>query len=123
MAALLPNGEQVFLDNDGNPLSDGTVEFYIPGTLTPKDTWEDANQTIPNTNPVELNAAGRAIIYGEGVYRQIVKDSQGNTIWDQETTGNIPSSVINGGLAVGTPNALVVNPSVPIDSLSDGILI
>jgi hypothetical protein len=29
---LLPNGSQVFLDSNGQPLSAGKVFFYIPGT-------------------------------------------------------------------------------------------
>lgn len=86
MTALLPNGMQYFTDNDGEPLSLGTVEFYIPSTLTPKDTWQNVGQTILNTNPVVLDASGRAIIYGAGVYRQIVRAFNGDLIWDQLTT-------------------------------------
>ena len=82
-AFLIQNAEQVFLDNNGIPLVGGSVYFYIPATLTPKDTWKDSAQTILNTNPVILDSAGRAIIFGTGVYRQIVKDALGNTIWDQ----------------------------------------
>lgn len=60
--------------------------FYIPNTLTPKNTWQDSGLTILNTNPVNLDAAGRAVIWGSGSYRQIVKDAVGNTIWDQVTS-------------------------------------
>src|SRR5882724_6614998 len=86
-AAILPLGETQFFDDNGDPLSDGTVTFYVPQTTTFKTTWQDALQAVPNSNPVLLDAAGRAIIYGSGQYRQIVKDSDGNTIWDQLTTG------------------------------------
>jgi microcystin-dependent protein len=74
---LLPNGEQYFTDNNGLPLSAGCVYFYIPGTLSPKATYQNSSQTVANTNPVQLDAAGRAIIYGTGTYRQIVKASGG----------------------------------------------
>lgn len=86
-AAPLPNGEAQFIDGNGAPYALGTVGFYEPGGLTPKVTWQDYNQATQNTNPVSLDAAGRAIIWGVGRYRTILKDAAGNTIWDQETLG------------------------------------
>lgn len=82
---LIPNGKQTFFDQYGVPLAGGTVTFYIPGTTTPKDTYQDIDLTILNTNPVQLDAAGTAVIWGSGAYRQIVMDSNGVTIWDQTT--------------------------------------
>lgn len=85
MTGLLPNGKQTFLDANGNPLAMGTVAHYVPGTTTPKDTYANQANTILNTNPVRLDAAGRAVIWGFGLYRQVVKDSNDNVIWDQLT--------------------------------------
>jgi hypothetical protein len=111
-ASLLPNGEQVFLDNNGSPLAGGSVYFYVPGTLTPKDTWVNSGQTVLNTNPVVLDSAGRAIIYGSGSYRQILKDSLGNTIWDQLTSDPAGAAAISwGGTSTGSANAQVVSTS------------
>lgn len=87
MTALLPNGQQQFTDNNGSPLSGGSVYFYEPGTTTPKTTYQNAALTVPNTNPVILNSAGRAVIWGSGSFRQIVNDQYGNLIWDQVTSG------------------------------------
>jgi hypothetical protein len=84
-AAILPNGKCQFIDINGRPLVGGTVTFYEPGTLVLKDTWQDDDQTILNTNPIVLDSRGQAIIYGYGIYRQRVKDSLGNLIWDEET--------------------------------------
>lgn len=84
-AAILPNGKTQFIDINGKPLVGGTVTFYEPGTLVLKDTWQDDDQTILNTNPVILDSRGQAIIYGYGIYRQRVKDSLGNLIWDEQT--------------------------------------
>jgi hypothetical protein len=86
-ASLVPNAKQQFVDINGNPLVGGTVEFYLPMTLTPKNTWQDSAQTILNTNPVVLDSRGQAIIYGTGAYRQILRDADGNLIWDQEING------------------------------------
>jgi len=87
VTALLPNGKQTFLDSNGDPLASGTIEYYIPGTTSFKDTWQDSTQTILNTNPVRLDSAGRALVWGSGWYRQVVKDSLGNVIWDQNVYG------------------------------------
>ena len=105
--AIIPNGKTTFLDANGNPLSAGKVFYYIPSTTTPKTTYQDINQTIPNTNPVILDAAGRspAQIWGAGNYRQIVQDQNSNVIWDVTTstngTGNAVASTGDGDL-VGT---------------------
>lgn len=109
-ATILPLAEQTFLDNNGDPLADGLVYFYIPTTLTPKDTWQNAAGSVLNTNPVMLDDAGRAIIYGSGSYRQIVKDSLGNTIWDQVTADTAATTGIAwGGTSSGSANAQTVS--------------
>lgn len=96
-AALLPNGKQQFIDINGKPLVGGTVGMYIPGTLIPKNTWQDALQTILNTNPIVLDSRGQALIYGSGAYRQIVKDADGNLIWDELTAAGSGGAV--GGIS------------------------
>ncbi len=85
MAQQLANGKQQFIDGNGNPLAGGSVAFYLPGTLTPTNTWQDPGLTILNANPVILDANGMASIWGIGStqYRQIVENSVGVTIWDQ----------------------------------------
>jgi hypothetical protein len=108
MATILPTGETTFFDANGVPLAGGTVEFYIPGTTTPKDTWQNAGQSILNSNPVTLDSAGRAIIYGSGSYRQIVRDSLGNLVWDQVTSEPNSGQVSFGGTSTGTNNAQVL---------------
>lgn len=82
-AALLPSGKLQFEDINGAPLVGGKVFFYFPNTFTPKDTWQDASQSILNTNPVILDSRGQAVIWGSGAYRQILKDADDNQIWDQ----------------------------------------
>ena len=84
-ASLLPSAKQTFFDANGNPLAGGKVYFYIPSTTTAKDTWQDSGKVALNTNPVVLDSSGQAVIYGDGTYRQLVKDSLGNTIWDYVT--------------------------------------
>ena len=117
-AVLLPNGEQTFFDLNGNPLAGGLVYFYVPFTTTPSTTWQDQAMTTPNTNPVILDPLGRAVIWGQGTYRQVVSDSLGNLIWDQLTS--------NSGLAaiqseVDTLNTTVASQAVQITALSNQV--
>lgn len=99
MALLqLPNGKQQYLDANGDPLGGGSVYFYIPTTTNFKDTWQDPAGASLNTNPVQLDAAGEAVIWGNGEYRQVVKDVLGNTIWDENVqvfaqAGFLPSDL------------------------------
>lgn len=48
-----------YLDSNGKPLSAGKLYFYESGTLDEKATFSDNAETIVNTNPVILDAAGR----------------------------------------------------------------
>ena len=83
MVALLPNPELQFIDGDGHPYSGGTLATYVVGTTTPKPTWLDPNQAALNTNPIILNSDGRCIVFADGAYRCILRDSVGNLIFDQ----------------------------------------
>lgn len=104
-ATLLPNAKAQFLDGNGKPLAGGSVYFYIPNTSTKKDTYQDPQQTILNTNPIILDASGEAIIWGAGTYRQVVYDQYGNLIWDQITsdvTGGLLGDMVDNVFIAGT---------------------
>ncbi len=121
-AALLPNGKQTFYDYNGVPLVDGKVYFYIPNTDTLKNTWQNAQQTILNTNPVVLDELGSAVIYGQGTYRQVLQDSLGNEIWDQLTQGSAASNTyINVQTTFGAVGDGVADDTVAIQAGLDYI--
>src|SRR6185312_9833477 len=104
-AGILPNAKTTFVDQNGKPLTSGKVYFYEPGTTTAKTTWQDINQITPNANPVQLDNAGRARIWGNGSYRQQVFDQFSNLQWDQVTSAigsGSGSSTVGDGLPVGT---------------------
>lgn len=103
--SLLPSARVQFCDLNGAPLVGGTVETYIPGTLTLKDTYQDSLGTILNTHPIALDATGTAAIWGNGSYRQVVTDALGNLIWDQVTTA--PASGVGSLLAANDLSDLV----------------
>lgn len=83
--SLLPNGMQQFADANGVPYLAGQVFMWIPNTETTKPSWQDMDHVALNTDPIILDAAGRCVIWGEGIYRQVLKDALGNTIWDKLT--------------------------------------
>ena len=89
--SLIPNGKQQYLDANGAPLAGGKVYYYIPYTTTAKNTWQDINLTILNTNPIILDSAGECIAWGSGAYRQQIYDVNDNLIWDQYTYGINPA--------------------------------
>jgi len=82
LQGILPNGKQQFLNPNGGVLAGGFVYYYIPSTTTFKNTYQDDAGVNLNTNPIVLDANGQCVAYGQGSYRQQVKDVNGNLIWD-----------------------------------------
>ena len=64
------------MDDDGNPLSGGLVYFYEAGTTTAKNVYTDKAKTAPYTY-VTLGTDGRVHVYGDGLYKVIIKTSAG----------------------------------------------
>jgi microcystin-dependent protein len=113
-ATLLPNGQQQFLNGNGQPYASGRVFFYsnFPTCSVLKNTWSNSGQTVLNTNPVVLDSAGRATIFGSGTYCQVLKDSNNNTIWTKETGDASSTSNLGwGSTSGGTANAQTVTVS------------
>ena len=105
-ASLMVNGRKQFFTADGEPAAAGFAYYYVPGTMTFKQTWKDSAQTIANTNPVVLDAAGTAIVYGAGTYREYVTDSQGNLLQDALTADSVQPSLLCTGLVLTTGAAV-----------------
>lgn len=97
LATNLPNGRKVFFDLSGKPLVGGLVAYYTPATTNPVLTYTDAEQTIPNTNPIILDAAGSCSAFGIGKFREYVTDSVGVVVSD-----GIVSTI---GSAASTPSS------------------
>lgn len=106
-AIPIPQPLTQFFDANGNPLTSGTVKTYVPNTghATLATTYQDINQSTPNTNPIVLDAAGRAKIFGNGSFEMEVKDSLNNLIYDYTTNASNPGGAIittGDGDVVGT---------------------
>lgn len=73
-------------DANGTPRSGAKLYFYTPSTTTPKDVYSDSGLTTPITQPVTASSAGlwATIFCQASLYRVILKDSAGTTIWDED---------------------------------------
>jgi hypothetical protein len=112
---ILPPGETCFQQATG-PVSSGSVNMFIPSTTTAKNTWQDSGQVTLNTNPIQLDANGCAVIYGTGSYRQQIYTgpvvggvTTGTLLYDVITTDtSAQNAVFWAGTSGGTPNAITV---------------
>lgn len=88
----MPNAIQIEvlragIEYNGAALASGKVYTYKAGTTTNKTTWTDAAKTTPAANPIILDSNGRATVFGDGVYKFVIKSSADVTIytWDNLT--------------------------------------
>ena len=88
MAVIYTPHFAYFTDNDGEPLAGGKLYTYAAGTNTPKATYTTAAGDIELSNPVVLDAYGRATIFLSGAYKFTLTDSADVPI---RTTDNITS--------------------------------
>src|SRR5262245_56510264 len=101
MAAWVPPGKQTFVGIDGAPLAGGFLHHYVPGGSVRKDTWQDYEQVTLNTNPIELDERGQCMVFGNGAYRQVLEDVDGNEIWDRNTTVGPNPTILSAGAIFG----------------------
>lgn len=105
MATLLPEGKQSFNNSAGVPLVGGKVYTYIAGTSTPLATYQDAAGTVPNANPIILDARGEATIFWSGTYKVTLKDASDVTIWSIDNIATVDAGLAT--LAAATGSTLV----------------
>src|ERR1700733_2346190 len=138
---VLPNAQTQFYGAGGLPLSGGYVYTYVPGTTTPKTTWQDSGLSVPNTDPIRLDANGQARIWGSGLYREVVQDANANLVWDAVTSasgclegpgnatigyvplwGAVNGCQLTGGLPVGTTGANTIVETQANGLIANGVL-
>lgn len=74
-----------FFDQNGNPLTGGTLESYLDGGVTPEPLYSDGDATIAAGTSFELNARGEPLTplfakHGTA-YTFVLKDALGVTIY------------------------------------------
>lgn len=82
-----------FIDQNGAPMSAGTVSFFAAGSTTPQNTYTDSTGTVANTNPITLNTRGETTtevwLTGGQTYKTVLKDSSGVTVWTVDNIAGI----------------------------------
>lgn len=82
----MPYAKIQLLDNNGKPCSSCKLYSYIAGTTTLKATYQSSGGSA-NTNPVILDASGRADVWlaSDTSYKLVLKDSADVQIWSVDS--------------------------------------
>lgn len=133
--AVLPWVELRFLDANGDPLDSGTLEFFIAGTTTPKNTYSTSDISpstgTPNPNPITLGADGRPadpIFLASGGYKVVVKNSAGVQQYsfdDVEDVGltflsELAVTFATGSLSVTSPYTVIATDNLVVMTSAGG---
>ena len=135
LAPVAGAGWQFFADS-GAALTGGLLYVYSAGTTTPVTTYSDSAGTVPNANPIVLDAAGR--VSGEvwvtsgAAYKFVLKTSTGTTIWTMDNLRGIndpsavawsiitgkPTTIAGYGISDGLTTTVAASTYAPIASPS-----
>lgn len=110
-------------DNNGDPLGGGKVYTYSAGTTTPVSLFTASDKSSSATNPIVLDAYGRAQVWADGRYKFVVKTSADVTLYtlDNLLYGFDDSQLLWGGLSTGSANAQTVSTIATTTAYSNGL--
>lgn len=118
-------------DSDGSVLASGTVETYITGTSTPKNTWSNQAESSGAATSFTLDTNGESVRYfdTDAAYKLIIKDSSGTTVRTIDPYVPVPIATqldedldVNGYAIVSSANGdISITPNGTGDIILDGI--
>lgn len=79
-ATIMPVPRQRYFANNGTPAAGYLLYTYAAGTTDLKPTYADIGQTVPNPNPLTLDAKGEAVIYWDGTYKVSLQKPSGEVV-------------------------------------------
>lgn len=123
MATPMPMPKARFFDSNGDPLAGGKLYSYAAGTSTPQTTYANSVETVPNANPVILDANGEATIFmGSSAYKFVLKDSTDTTLWTVDGVAQVvDGTVTTAKLADGSvTTAKIADLAVTTAKIADG---
>jgi len=81
--------------SDGLPVASGTAFFYVPGSVTQQvSAFSDDAGEVPVSQPVALDAAGRAEVYVEAPCEVAVFDAAGVRVITAGTSTDVDESMV-----------------------------
>lgn len=89
----MPFVEPQFFNTNGSPCSGCKLQTWSAGTTTPLATFTDSTSSTPNSNPVILDAGGRANVWlSSFAYKMQLQTAGGAPIWtvDNVVSANFP---------------------------------
>lgn len=114
MANRFFNPNEQFVDSTGKPYAGGQLFFFASGTSTPLNTYTNQALTIPNTNPVVLDSAGRAgsVFLQNLAYKVQLFDVNSNLIWTEDPVyASDISTIAQVASTNGNPNGQLAGTS------------
>lgn len=99
--------------NSGAVANGWKVWTYEPDSSTPKDTYTTFEGDVANTNPVTLDSRGEATIFWDGIYKVVVKDTNGVVVWTEDYYGS--------GLVPVTNTQLSLVPNYSFEDATDDV--
>lgn len=105
------------------PIPGGSVTFYAKGTSTLKATYSNQALTTTNPNPVPIGTDGRLayVVWMEGEYTVVIKDSGGTVVHTDDMTDGNPAGTTLPSPVGQTGKALLSNGSAYVLSLLTGL--
>lgn len=100
-----------FRDAAGANLAGGLVYTYVAGTTTEKATYTARDKSGTEANPIVLDAYGKKLVWADGAYKFVVKDSAGNTLYTFDNLEyGIPDSTLEyGATSSGAANVYAIS--------------
>lgn len=122
-AGLLPFIDPQFFDDNGNPLSYGSLSFYNAGTTNFIEVFGSPDfLTTPLSNPLPLDSAGRTTtnVYLQAAnYKVVLKDANGLTVRTADNVGDTAylaqlavAPIIQTTTLTGTANDFALSSSI-----------
>lgn len=93
MATLPPLFPVQFFTAAGAPAAGYLLHTYESGTTTPKATYTNQAGTVENTNPIELDGAGKCALWlGDGEYTFALHDPDDALVDSWDDVGGVPAA-------------------------------